>query len=323
MSPISFTALLGLAATFILPSHAAPLSSRDVTAPDGGDIAILNYALTLEYLERRFYTEGLQNYTAQDFADAGFSQEFYDQLVIVRGDEETHVDFLAGALGAQAIKEPTFSFPCKDAKSFVGLSAVLEGVGVSAYLGAAPAIANKNYLTAAGSILTVEARHASYIRAAIGQKPFPNPFDTPLGFNQVFSLAAQFVTGFAPGTSLPFKAFPPLAASNPTSCSTYTAGQRSVVFDNAFQNAKNAGSVTGDAKVYAVFYSGLQTYYVPAVQSGNDYTATIPGANFSMSGQPAPSGQVYVVLSTADGTGQNTVSDENTISGVAILEIEN
>lgn len=155
--------------------------------------------------------------------------------------------------------------------SFVGLSAVLEGVGVSAYLGAAAAIADPDYLTAAGSILAVEARHASYVRNALKEPPFPNPFDTPLDFNQVFSLAAQFITGFAPGTVLPFKAFPPLTAVDSTG-KGFLPDKSPVVFKNAFQNAIEAGtaSAIGSTQVFAVFFSGLQTYYVPACVVGSD-----------------------------------------------------
>ena len=78
------------------------------------------------------------------------------------------------------------------------------------YLGAAASIVNKDYLTAAGSILTVEARHTSYIRASLGESPFPNPFDTPLDFNEVYSLAAAFITGGSSPVKLPFEAFPML-----------------------------------------------------------------------------------------------------------------
>ena len=70
---------------------------------------------------------------------------------------------------------------------------------------------NKDYLTAAGSILTVEARHTSYIRASLGESPFPAPFDTPLDFNQVYSLAAPFITGGKSPVMLPFMPFPALA----------------------------------------------------------------------------------------------------------------
>jgi hypothetical protein len=76
------------AASLFLPATAAPVSSRNVTAPNGGDISILNYALTLEFLERRFYTEGLQNFTAQDFQNAGFSPDFYEQMKTVLKDEQ-------------------------------------------------------------------------------------------------------------------------------------------------------------------------------------------------------------------------------------------
>jgi hypothetical protein len=255
----SLTLLTGfLAATVI----GAPVEKRDA-APPGGDIDILNYALALEFLERKFYETGVNKFTKDDFCAEGFDEVFYENLVQIYEDEKTHVDFLSTALGKKAIGEPTFSFPITDIHSFIGLSSVLEGVGVSAYLGAAPAIADKAYLTAAGSILTVEARHASYIRAWNGQKPFATPFDTPLGFNQVFSLAAQFVTGFAPGTDLPFKPFPVLTAAQASGSSG-----SSITFTGAAKAAAAAGK--GDAKINAVFYSGLNQYYVPVTTAGDD-----------------------------------------------------
>ncbi|CAM1506960.1 Fc.00g066010.m01.CDS01 [Cosmosporella sp. VM-42] len=311
----SLSLLTGLLAA---TSFGAPVQKRDVAAPPGGDIAILNYALALEFLERKFYETGLGMFTEDDFCALGYDSVFYENLQGIYSDEKTHVEFLSGALGDKAIGEPTFAFPITDIQSFLGLAGILEGVGVSAYLGAAPAIADKAYLTAAGSILTVEARHASYIRAWVGEKPFPGPFDTPLDFNAVFSLAAQFVTGFAEGTDLPFKPFPALTATDPTGAG-FTAGQSTVVFTGAHKAAVDAGK--GDGAVNAVFYSGLQSYYVPVTVAGDDYTVTIPGAGYAKADQPAPIGQVYVILSSADGT-DVMASDDNTISGVGILEVK-
>lgn len=69
-------------------SMAAPLEKRsNYDAPAGGDVTILNYALTLEYLERKFYQEGLANYTAEDFSVAGCSETFYENLKEIYFDE--------------------------------------------------------------------------------------------------------------------------------------------------------------------------------------------------------------------------------------------
>jgi hypothetical protein len=199
----------------------------------------------------------------------------------------------------------------------LGLASVLEGVGVSAYLGAAQAIANKAYLTVAGSILTVESRHSSYIRASLKESPFPKPFDTPLDFNQVFSLAAQFITGFAPNDpviSPPFKAFPALTLQ--PSKYPYTNGKSPVTFSAAMKNGVKMGLIKADTPVYAVFFSGLDTYYVKVRTTDGD------AGDFKIDTIPMGAvGQVYVVLSTADGSDKSKVNDSNTISGVGILEV--
>ncbi|TDZ17737.1 Protein rds1 [Colletotrichum sidae] len=296
-----------LAATSAATVLGAPLEKRANYDPlPGGDITILNYALVLEYLEREFYRQGLANYTEADFCEfaAGESSKFYKNLQNIYEDEKSHVQFLETALNGSAIPEPSFKFPSTDARSFLALASILEGTGVSAYLGAAAVIADKAYVTPAGSILTVEARHSAFIRSALGRKPFPKPYDTPLNFNQVYSLAAQFVSSFAPGTpELPFKAFPPLEVD---------IGTDGVTFKGAYADAVSAGTIQPGQAVYAVHFSGLDTYYVPAVVSGNDYTVAGPPSGLD--------GQVYVVLSTADGS-STKVSDENTIAGVGIAEI--
>jgi hypothetical protein len=107
-------------------------------------------------------------------------------------------------------------------------------------------------------------------------------FDTPLDFNQVFSLAAQFITGFAPGDPpLPFKAFPPLMLE--ASRYPYTAGSSPVTFKNAYANALKAGLVANKGTpVYAVFFSGLDVYYVPVYITQGDKDVSISAILFEV-----------------------------------------
>lgn len=70
---------------------------------------------------------------------------------------------------------------------------------------------SKTYLTAAGSILTVESRHSAYIRGKLNESPYPQAFDAPLTLNEVYSLASPFITSCPKDNpALPVKAFPTL-----------------------------------------------------------------------------------------------------------------
>ena len=125
----AFLASLALSLT-----SANPIDKR-VSTPKVNDGIILNYALTLEYLERAFYRGALKNFTQAEFKAAGFEDPFYANLQEIYFDEQTHVSFLSGALEAAKITptvELQYNFPYNDVASFVTLSSVLEGVGVSA-----------------------------------------------------------------------------------------------------------------------------------------------------------------------------------------------
>lgn len=84
--------VLALEAVYSLASPVVKKANYDPLP--GGDIDILNYALTLEYLERKYYREGLANYTEADFLGAGFTQDFYKNFLVIRSDEEVRHQFL-------------------------------------------------------------------------------------------------------------------------------------------------------------------------------------------------------------------------------------
>ena len=141
-----------------------------------GDIGILNFALTLEYLERAFYNEATSKGKVTDPKTATF-------LKVVTHDERKHVAFLKKALGSKAVKEPKFNFQgtTGDQTKFQQTAYVLENTGVHAYLGQAGNIKTPAYLLAAASIVTIEARHSGAIGSIIGKAINPNgAFDNGL-----------------------------------------------------------------------------------------------------------------------------------------------
>ncbi|KAL8746792.1 MAG: hypothetical protein Q9190_001236 [Brigantiaea leucoxantha] len=294
------------------PAKNALLAVRQAM-PAVTDADILNYALTLEHLEDKFYRDGLANFTESDFADAGFDATFYNNLKEVSSDESTHVSFLTTALkaaGATPVAECTYAFGVTDVKSLIATASILEGVGVSAYLGAAADIMSKNYLTAAGSILTVESRHSSYLRASLGESPFPSPFDVPLSLDEVYSLAAPFIKS-CPSSNpvLPVKAFPMLVSS-PDNPKSITSGTKiTLLTPNYILKAQD-----GSSPVYAAFITVTGPVFTMATPVDGGFSLTVPSAP---EGAAPIAGQSYVVL-----TGCNeTVTDETVAAGPAILEI--
>jgi rubrerythrin len=170
-----------------LSSAEAAISKKRSKA---NDVKILNYALTLEYLEAAFYKQAVANLAyGTDPNLAKFAQT-------VAEHEATHVKFLKGALKSAAIKSPKFDFgmAVTDQKTFAATAQVLEETGVTAYLGQVANVFQGPVLTAASTIATVEARHAAWIRLINGEIPAPAAFDKPKSEKAV--LKAVGATGF-------------------------------------------------------------------------------------------------------------------------------
>jgi hypothetical protein len=151
------------------------------------DVKILNYALTLEYLEAAFYNEAL--------VKAGLSGAALAAAQLIAKHENAHVKFLKGALGKAAVKKPKFDFGAANASqaSFLKTAVVLEDTGVKAYSGQATRIKQAAVVKSAVSILTVEARHAAYLRGLDNQTFAPRTFDTAASMKTVLKAAGGFI----------------------------------------------------------------------------------------------------------------------------------
>src|ERR1700722_9835665 len=180
--------------------------TNSVTLPSG-DVGILNFAYALEQLEAAFYTlvvaDPYENIPSLELS----------RLTDIRDHEIAHREFLKTALGKAAIQQLNFNFTQVDFSSRASVLATaktFEDIGVSAYNGAGSLIVSPTYLGLAGKIVSVEARHAAYIRNLITPGSFADMTvvnsmgldmnRTPL---QVLALAQPFITETIDGSGLP------------------------------------------------------------------------------------------------------------------------
>lgn len=238
-------------------------------------------ALTLENLETSFYQQGFAQIPMQQFTDLGLTPTQIASFMAVGQSEATHVEFLQSTLAQKGIKpvqpcQYNFGAAITSAKAMVQTATILEQVGVSAYLGAAPIVSDPTVLGAAASIFSVEARHQSFIRTVSGVAAAPNFFDTPLSVKQVFSLAAPFIASCPQGSNLALTAFPNI---------TMTNANQAIVADQALAVQSTASA---QATACAFTVGGLPT--------GSTFTAFTNGACATPQGL---TGTVYLNLVNA------------------------
>jgi hypothetical protein len=190
MTRSSFVLRGALAAGAVYGASAVtPFVSQALAQTGGGDAEVLNFALTLEYLEADFY-----NVKGRSLGLSGQAKAYASQF---GAEEAEHVSALIAAikqLGAKPVGKPKFVFPATDEASFLALASVLENTGVGAYNGAAPSLQSKQVLAAAGGIVQIEARHAAAIDLLIGKSPTPTGgFDSPLTKAQVLAKAGPLI----------------------------------------------------------------------------------------------------------------------------------
>jgi len=180
----------------LVPSAALAAGSRPPAAFGKGDIGILNFALTLEYLESTYYNEAAANLTGLDAQTGEF-------LGVAQFDENQHVKRVHAtilALKGKPVAKPKFDFKGVNTAvtSFLETAFALENTGVHAYGGQAANLTHPTVKAAALSIITIEARHAAAAALILGKQAYPiNPngaFDNTLTAAQVIKIAKG--TGF-------------------------------------------------------------------------------------------------------------------------------
>jgi rubrerythrin len=154
-----------------------------------GDLGILGYALTLEYLETDFYKQAAKS--------GKLSGKVLEVAKQFGGEESQHVQALEGAIkkaGGKLPAKPKGQFPLKDQKSILKLAATVENVGAAAYLGQAGLIKDKEVLAAALAIHAVEARHASALNSVIGEDITPDgAFAVPMDAAAVLKAVKPYI----------------------------------------------------------------------------------------------------------------------------------
>jgi hypothetical protein len=154
-----------------------------------GDVAILNYALTLEYLEREFY--------AKVVAGGLFSGKVGSLIKGFGSQEATHVEALKGAvskMGGTPAENPNGKFPIESATQVAGLAYTVENLGAAAYLGQAGNIQSPEVLATALAIHSVEARHASTLGTLVKKSLTPDgAFAKPMDMSMVLAAIKPFL----------------------------------------------------------------------------------------------------------------------------------
>ena len=172
-----------------------------------GDIGILNYAYALEQLEAAFYTQVIASqYT-------GITASELALLTDIRDHEVAHREFFKKALGANAIGALEVNFSSinfSSRASVLNTAKAFEDLGVSAYNGAGKLITTKAYLELAGKIVSVEARHAAYIRDLLSNGSFADNtavnaqgLDLVKSPSEVLSAASAFLKTKVNASNLP------------------------------------------------------------------------------------------------------------------------
>ena len=187
--------LVGVGATLVASGVGSGIASAatkvSMAAGDQGDLDILNYALTLEYLESDFYAMGLQNKLV-----TGREMELITEISDHESAHVTAVTALIKQLGGTPVTKPTIKYPAdtfSSKASFLKSASTFEEVGVTAYHGQVGLITSGDVLGAAASIAGVESRHAAVLATLTGGNAFPAPIEKQRTKDEVLAIVKPYL----------------------------------------------------------------------------------------------------------------------------------
>jgi hypothetical protein len=188
---LRWAGLVDVGASFVAGGGLGMGTASAATSSSSGDLGILNYALTLEYLEADFYHRGVGAHL--------LSGRELDLVTPIAAHEAAHVSAITAAIkaaGGTPVAKPTITYPSSTFSSrtkFLATASQFEELGVTAYHGQVPLIASGQVLNAAASIAGVESRHAAILADLTGGQPFPAPIEKHASKSTVLKAVAPFV----------------------------------------------------------------------------------------------------------------------------------
>lgn len=261
----------------------ACLSAVSVAA----DVDILQNLLAIEQASASFYKRAAGYFVAEDWTDLGVLATIMNRHAAWASDDASHVTSLSKAIssaGGSPAQACTYSFDYVHAPQFLAISRSLDGVAVSAYIGAVGSLSSSDARTLAAGILANKARRQAMSTEIFGSSSIPTAIDQPLSTAQTSSALFAYITKCPSGNSSPF-------AKLTVSTASVKAGSSITVKSTKLGKYLHVLSSTSDT-VVALSSAGV---------------ATLP---------KSIAGRVYLFTSDS-----KTLTDSNTKSGPAVIDL--
>ncbi|KAI4241481.1 MAG: hypothetical protein LQ352_007439 [Teloschistes flavicans] len=277
------------------------------------DESVAQLAVYLEHLEFSLYTGGFENFTDAEYTAQGFPPGFRENVGVIAEHEATHAQTISTILtdsGYTPVPPCTYKFPYTDPTSFVDLANMITSTGIGAFLGAASLLTDDPaLLTAASSILTIEARHDAFLRAGVKASPFPTPFDTALTAVHAYNIAQMFIVSCP--QQLPLIILPKLTFVGPTPASNFPPTPAGTLLTFSFDPSTFFIKVDPNAPLYIAFINMItNTTFIEATKV-DATTVTIPVPE-------GAAGAAFAVLTTfSGGLNETQLTDFGSLTGPA------